>query len=481
MRRVGRVAWAVLLPIAFAPTPGSAQDADLPDRPFLDSIPVPTLDFTPLEVVEREVAGVPVFHIVDGTLPLMDFAVHVRGGYGNFPREVYAAGTGLPLLLRSGGTAFRTGEELDEALEFHAVQLSVGGGGGSVTSSINVLVESMDTALVLWREMLRDPAFDTAAIAVWRGRELEAVRRREDNPGGFAFSEYNRLLYGDHPIGWEAERADFDADRVRPEVFAELHRRLLCPDNLILGVSGPLSWEEVRPRIERLLDGWPPCGDPVPPTPVPDVRRGPGVWLVPRDLDQATVVITQPVELPQADTPEYFASRIGHAILGASGLSSRLNQRLRTELGYTYGASSVWTTPRRWPGLMGATTSVRPEVVVPTLHEIVAQIERLRTEAPDAAEIRARVDEAVNGWVFNFDSPALILSRRIGFRAGELPDDWLEIFLDRIREVRPEAVRDVFRDRITPDAWVVLVVGDPERIGEGLEAFGPVTVFEPGG
>lgn len=481
-RATVRSAWTATPAVALvaallAAAPLRAQDAGLPPRPFLDSIPVEPLVFDAVDADEYVVDGVTVFHIRDDALPLVDLAVHFEGGWSRVERGWWGAGSGLPALLRSGGTAAMTPLAFDEALERHAVQLTVGGTGSAITSSINVLVERLDTALALWGDMLRTPAFDTAAIGTWVGREVEAVRRAGDDPGRLAFAETNRLLYGDHPIGWEPAVEDFARDRVTPEVFRALHRRILCPDRMLLGVTGPLPWEELRPRIERLLADWPACGDPLPESPVPEVHDTPGVWIVPRELDQATLVVVQPVTLPQDDTPEWFASRIGHALLGASGLSSRLNQRLRTQLGFTYGAASVWTTPRRWPGLVGATTQVRPEVAVDALREIVAEIDRLRTEPPPPAEIDARVDEAVNGWVFNFESPARILGRRMAFRAGELPDDWLSLYLERISAVTPEAVRDVFREKVDPDGWVVIVVGDPARIGPELAEFGPITVL----
>jgi zinc protease len=101
------------------------------------------------------------------------------------------------------------------------------------------------------------------------------------------------------------------------------------------------------------------------------------------------------------------------------------------------------------------------------------------TETPPSEdEVDRTVDEIVNGFVFNFESPAQIVSRQMAYRASRLPDDWLERYLAGIQEVDAEDVRRVFREHVHPEQMVILVVGDPEKMDEPLAALGPVTVLE---
>jgi zinc protease len=83
----------------------------------------------------------------------------------------------------------------------------------------------------------------------------------------------------------------------------------------------------------------------------------------------------------------------------------------------------------------------------------------------------------VNGWVFNFDSPARIVSRMIAYRASGLPDDWLERYLAGIQAVDAEAVETVYRRYLRPEELVILVVGDGEALRDSLEALGPVRLL----
>lgn len=441
---------------------------------------VPDLEFQPPEVSEHRLSnGVTVFFLPDSTLPLVGFQARFAGGWGRFDRSRYAAGTALPTLLRRGGTRDRPPDSVTHALEYLALQTTFGGSGESVTSTMNTLTEHLDDAVALWTEMLREPGFDSAEVDLWRERELEAVRRRSDDPGRLAFSEFNRLLYGDHPVGWEMREDDLSPAHLTSEAVHWVHRRVLCPENLLLGVVGDASWDEVGPLLEREMEGWGPCVEPTPDPPQAQVGAPPGVYLIPKAVNQSVVVLAHPVTLKQGDGPDYFAAQIGNSILGAGGFSSRLLGRVRTEEGLAYGASSIWTTPRRYDGLLGATTRTRTDATVEVIQVIQETLRSMIDDPATAGDVQTAVDEWVNGWVFNFASPSRMVGRMIAYRASGLPDDWLERYLAGIQAVDAPSVEAVYRRHLRPGELVILVVGDEEALRGPLETLGPVTLLSP--
>jgi zinc protease len=424
--------------------------------------------------------GVRVLHLEDRSLPLVNVFARFRGGSSHFPRAYYAAATALPSLVRSGGTRTLPPDSVDALLERYAIGTSVGTGGESAFASLNTLTRNLDVALDLLGAMLRTPGLDSAMVEVWRGQELESVRRRADEPGRLAFSEFNRLIFGDHPIGWEMDASDLEPDDLSRERLEWVHARVFCRENLLLGVAGDVSWAELRPRLERLAGRWPACAERLARIPIPAMRAQPGVFLIARPIEQSTVVLAHPAALRQGDTEPFFASRIGSSILGSGGLSSRLMTRVRSEKGYAYSVSSLWTTPRTYDGLVGAVTQTKPESTVAAIRLILATVDEMTRQPPTDAEVSRTVDEIVNGFVFNFESPSQIVARRMALLADGLPDDWLQRYLAGIQKVSAEDVRDVFARHVRPDRMVILVLGDPAKLDEPLERLGPVTILNVG-
>jgi zinc protease len=475
----GRAAASTVATLAALALAAPAASAQVPSgRQAVEALVFGPLEFTPPTVERREVSGVKVLLLEDRDLPLVNVYARFRGGYGFFEREWYAPAIGLPAVLRTGGTTDLSPDSVDQLFEFYSIQASFGTGGGSISIALNTVTEHLGVALDLWGDLIALPRFDAEQIELWRGREIEGARRRADDPGSLAYSQFNRLMYGDHPVGWEMRPVDLEPGLVTPERFREMHRRIVCRENLILGVTGDVSWEEMRGPLQALVDALAPCPGALPEAPAPNIRREPGVFLLERDLEQAFIVMAHPVSVRLADDPTYFAATIGNSILGGGGFSSRLIGRLRTEQGWTYAVSSLWTMPRRYDGVVGATTSTRPDAAVPAIRLMLETMDEMRDGPPTEAEIRTAVDAVVNGFAFNFETPGQIVSRMMFYAAEDWPEDWLEVYARGIQEVTPEQVRQVFADHVRPDDMTIMVVGDPERIGRvALATLGPVTVL----
>lgn len=476
MRRRWRFGCLVLAAVAGLPASAATSAQEPP--PGIADLTFEPLRFEQPTADHHEVAGVPVLFLEDRDLPLVTVLVGFEGGYGLFPRTHYAAAMALPALLRYGGTRGMSPDSVDAEIDTYAIQLSFGSAGGAISSSMNVLSEHFARGMRIWGEMITAPGFDDTEVAAWRGRQLETVLRRPDDPSTLAFSEFNRLLYGDHPIGWEMTGADLTPEVMNRTRLEEVHGRIVCRDNLILGLTGDVSWAEARDVVEAFVASVAPCEEPLPDPPIPDVRAKPGVYLMHKALDQAVVVLAHPTDLPLADDPEYFSSTIGNTILGAGGFSSRLMARVRTEEGYAYSASSLWTTPRRYPGLLGAVTRTRPETAVPAIELILETMTELAEAPPREEEVETTVDRIVNGFVFNFETAAQIVSRSMYYMAQDLPEDWLERYLRGVQDVDAEDVSRVFRTHLRPEDMTIFVLGDTARIGvDTIGRLGPVTVL----
>jgi zinc protease len=448
-------------------------------REAMASITAEPLEFVPPQPERHEVGGVTALLLEDTSLPLVNVMARFRGGYGLFGRDWFAVAMGLPAMLRYGGTTALSPDSVELLLDFHAMQTSFESSGVSLGASLNTLTDQLDESLDLWWDLVARPGFDPEQIDVWRGRELERVLRRRDDPGGLAYSAFNRLMYGDHSIGWELDASDLAPERVAATRFQEMHRRIFCRENLVLGVAGDLSWEEAEPRLERLVEALPSCTEEVPRAQAPEIRREPGVFVIDRDLEQTVIIMAHPTSVHLADDPSFFAATIGNSILGGGGFSSRILQRVRTDEGYAYSASSLWTTPRSYDGLVGAVTRTRPEAAVPAIGVILGAMEELRETAPTEAEVKTAVDRIANGYVFNFQSADQIVSRMMLYVYGELPEDWLERYAQGVQQVTPEDIRRVFAEHLKPEEMTILVVGDPDRIGRGaLDGLGPVTLLD---
>lgn len=474
-RRAERFAVTALLLVGAGP---AATQEPAVGREAALALPVEPLEFRAPRPEAHEILGVPVLFLSDPSLPLVTVRAHLDGGYAHFERSRFSSGLALSSLLRTGGTRELPPDSVDRLLEHYALAMSFASGGKGSSASVNTLSEHLGLALDLWGAMLTRPGFDPDELEVWRGREMEMIRRRGDDPTRLAFESFNRLSYGDHPVGWRMELGDLEPDRLSRSRLEWLHARVYCRDNLVLGMTGDVTWAQAGPLLRSLVERFPPCPEPLPEAPAPAVLREGGIYLVPRDLEQSTVVMAHGTPIVQGDTPDYFASRIADQILGGAGFGSRLLSRLRTERGYAYHASSLWTTPSEGEGLVGALTQTRAGTTVSSIRLMLEVMDELVRRPPSREEVDRVVRRIANGFVFNFEAADQIVGRRVLYRAQGLPDDWLQRYLEGTQAVGPEEVHRVVADHLHPERMVILVVGDPS-LEEELRALGDVRVWDP--
>jgi zinc protease len=188
--------------------------------------------------------------------------------------------------------------------------------------------------------------------------------------------------------------------------------------------------------------------------------------------------MAQPGGIVQSDDSEYYASRIGNSILGGSGFSSRIMSRVRTEKGYAYSASSLWTTPYRNEGIVGAWTQTKGESTIAAIRLILDTMAEMGEVPPTTEEVDRAIAQIANGFVFNFQNPAQIVSRQMFYLAQGLPPDWLESYLRGIQRVRPSDVRRVFAEHVDPEEMIILILGNPDNFDLSPETLGDVQILE---
>jgi len=468
-----------LAPVGGADRGGATAVA--PESPALGRAVIDTLSFPPLEFEPPEPErfslsnGIEVYYMEDRSLPLVELYALRRGGSAHFDRSEMAAVNAVSgALLLSGGTRSLDPDSLAWLMEYHALGMSFSNSGTAMLAGIETPTRHLDLALRLWVEVLRHPRFDPDRVENWRLSQLDMVRRAEDQPGSVAVRTFNRVLFGDHPIGWELQPEDLAPGVLTEERLRRLHEAMMCADNLTLGVVGDISRADAAAKLEAAFGDMPACAQRLVPPDPPVIRDEAGVFIVHKAVNQTALVMGQPGGILQRDDPEYYAAQVANWILGGSGLSSRISKRVRTDEGLAYGAGTIWGAGIRHERAFGAFTQTRADATVATALVIRDVLEQARREPPTEEEVQLAIDNTVNAFVFAFQTPGTVVTRQMGYRASGLPADWLQRYVAGIQQVTPQAVHEVVRRHIRPQDWTIVIVGDTTKFDAAPETLGPV-------
>jgi len=434
----------------------------------------------PIEIPQVETFTLPngmkVFLLEDHELPLVHGAARIRTGNLFDPADKVGLATMTGMVMRTGGTKDKTGDELDIELENIAasVESSIEETFGSV--SFNTLTENTDEVMGIFHDVLTAPEFRQGKIDLAKTQMRSSISRRNDNARDIALREFSNIIYGkDTPYGWE-EQYDTVAAITRGDLQA-FYQRYFFPSNVLLAVWGDFKSAEMQARLEKMFAGWTVKQAPAPPFPKVSGKPAPGVFLaVKSDVSQTFFGMGQWGS--EFNDKQYPALEIMADILGG-GFQSRLFQRVRTKMGDAYEIDAYWGANYDHPGLFEISGSTKSVSTVEALKAIQEEVARIRSSEVSEEELKTAKDTALNSLVFAFDTKSKTIQRMLNYEYYGYPRDFIQQYQKALGAVTRADVLRVARERLDPAAFTVVAVGNPEQFLEPLTALGkPVTPID---
>ncbi len=445
------------------------------------SVLVQRMTFPPLQVtvprvgreVERRVLenGIILYLVEDRLLPVLDVYAVFRAGTLYEPDVRPGLAQLTASQLRNGGTRSLRYDALNEELEVLGASIEVSVSDEAISLSLGALAKDTEQLLQILADVIRQPAFDPDPLQTAKGRIIEDLRRLPDSPPRLLAREFNRTMYTDaHPLGRPLTPLQVKA--IQREDLEAYHRRFFHPNNMMLAVVGDFRREEMVAKIQAVFGDWPQGSLSLPPLPEVQPRFERGVYVVPRGLTQASLTLGH-FGIKRTN-PDRYAIELMDYILGGSGFTSRIMERVRTEEGLAYSVGTSFPTSTRDISLFRATLQTKNENVPRAVSAILEEMARIQRD-PVTPEELERAKEAIgNSFVFRFTSRFGTVVQLLSLEFDGYPSDYYETLLDRYRAVTPADIQRVARQYLRPDASTIVVVGDATKFEPAMAPFGPV-------
>lgn len=233
--------------------------------------------------------------------------------------------------------------------------------------------------------------FPSAEMEKEKGVIVEEIKMYQDLPPRRIHDVLMCLLYGDEPAGWDvAGTPETVKAMTRDNIVAYRGAHYVSGATTVV-VSGSVSEREARAAVSDAFSAMP-SGAKQGKLVVKEAQKKPLLALEFRKTDQVHLAFgIRSCALYHDDIP---ALRVATAILGG-GMSSRLFQKMRDELGICYyvGASAESFTDH---GFLEITAGVPLKRLDEALRAILAEVRRLKQDGVSGEEL-ARVKEYLTG------------------------------------------------------------------------------------
>jgi len=353
------------------------------------------------------------------------------------------------------GTRNRTARDIALALEVLGGSLDAYTAREHTSFQARVLDEHLPQAADVVADLIFRPALRAADLSLERKVVLEEISMVDDTPDDLVFELHNEALWGAHPYGYSILGTRDTVSSLSVRDLRDLHERAYHPEHIVVAVSGNVDHDHLLDTLEQT--GWAdvPRGDtPAAATQVP-VSRPPRTVHVERDTTQTHLVFGAPA-VSHGD-PRRYAMSLVSMLLGG-GMSSRLFQRVREELGLAY---SVYTYQsfHADAGVHGVYVGTAPATATAAEEAIRAELRLLSEQGIPDDELAAGKSQLKGQITLSLESVSSRMYRAAAVELYNEPYKALDELLGEIDRIDGDAVAAICRDYFAPENHTVLSLG----------------------
>jgi len=422
--------------------------------------------------------GLTVLVLEQHKLPTVAFTLWVETGALADPKDLPGLAKATAEMLREG-TAHRSSAQVASDVDGLGASLGASADFGADTTTINAsgLSESTNRLLELMSDVVLNPTYPPDEFAIYQKRQLAQVEQLRSRSAFLAQERLHKVLYGDFAAALVSATPQ-SLKTMSPAELKDFHDRYYVPNNALLGVAGDVQFDQVVSLIQKYFGAW--KGHTVAP---PDLGKisppaASKVTLVDRPDSVQTNILAGDLALRRAD-PDFIPLTVMNRVVGG-GPSARLFLNLREKHGYTYGAYSAFTSDI-YPGVWRANTEVRNAVTDGSLHELMEEFKRIRTEPVPEPELDEARRAIVASFALSLEQPSTLLSFWMTANYYRLPEDYWDRYPEQIAKVTPEVVGRVAKKYVDLDHLQIVCVGDGKQIKDVLKKYGPLEVYDVDG
>ncbi|UCD23444.1 MAG: insulinase family protein [Gemmatimonadota bacterium] len=422
--------------------------------------------------------GLNVLVIEDREIPLVQFEIHLRGGHLlDDPAKPGVAN--LLAQTMTEGTATKTPDELEHAIDLLGASINVSSGSQSFTIRGSTLARNYNATMALVEEILLEPRWDEERFELARQRVRNTLRQRSGNPNALASDIFQKLIYGDHILAQSSIGNIGAIDEITLDDLQAYYQNAIVPGVAAFHAVGAITLEEATASLTGIAERWQGGSVAFPTAPTWNSNRAGLYFLDIPNSAQSRLTIGR-LALAAPD-PDYYPATVMNFRLGGGGFASDLTQVLREGKGYTYGIGSRFSGTE-FPGPFSISSGVRSNITLEALELIKDIVERHGPEF-DEEDLAATKGFLIKANARAFETLGAKLNMLGNMSAYGFPADYVlqrETIVENMTIERIQQLADQYLD--TND-MVWLVVGDARTQRARLRALGlgtPIVINRDG-
>jgi zinc protease len=429
------------------------------DRSIIPS-PSSELKFTLPEVVTFKLANaLDVIFVKRSSLPILRMNLIINGGSNTDPAGKKGLANLFTMMIDEGAGGYN-GLELMDEFDILGSSFDISCNNDGLYLGLRTLKENADRSIDLFSKIMTEPHFDEISFAREKRKLLTRLMQLKDDPEEIASSVFEYTVFGkDDPYAFPSMGYEDDIKDITVEEIKNFYKNYFVPNNSAMIVVGDITKDELTDKLNKYLYRWAPkileienykC----------KAKESTGIYIIHKDDSVQSEIRIGHISAKR-DKRDVFSRTLMNNILGGQ-FSSRINLNLREDKGYTYGAFSRFNYFKE-NAIFYVSTSAGIENTGKAIVEIIKELNLIR-EGVTEKELDFAKTSTIRKFPSNFETNRQVAYNLTTKYLYNLPDDYYDSYINKIREVTIEEVNKAAIDHIHSDKLTILIVGDKNKL-----------------
>jgi len=353
------------------------------------------------------------------------------------------------------GTETRSAKDISLALETLGGSLDAYTAREHTSYQARVLDEHVREAADVIGDMMFRPLLRDSDLKLERKVVLEEIAMVDDTPDDLVFDVHNERMWGDNGYGFRILGTRETVSSFSTRDLRALHEAAYRPDNIVVAAAGSIDHDELVDVLGEA--GWLDAGpalttDFTAPDPV---AQAPSYTHVERPGAQTQLVFGSTA--PAHNDARRYAFCLASMLLGG-GMSSRLFQRVREDLGLAYAVHTFSSFYSR-AGMHGVYVGTSPESANEAAVAVLAELARIATQGIPGDELTAGKQQLKGQITLSLETPSSRMYRAAGLELYGEPFRSLDEMLSLVDAIDEEIVSEVCAACFEPSGQTVVSLG----------------------
>jgi predicted Zn-dependent peptidase len=353
------------------------------------------------------------------------------------------------------GTERRSARQIALELEVRGGSLDAYTSRDHTSYQAHVLDTDLPLAADILTDLVRRPLLREQDLALERNVVLEEINGVEDTPDDLVFELHSETLWPTHPYGYSILGSADTVGALSATDLQASHRNGYFRGNCVIAAAGNVDHEQLLAALGA--EGWfdgpaheAPLAPAAPGTPARGVVRREA-----RDTTQAHIVFGTDT-FPYADSRRYALAMLINAFGG--GMSSRLFQRIREDLGLAY-AVYAYHQFYRSAGQSGVYVGTQPGTAEQATEAILAEYRRMSSAGLSPEEIDDARRQLKGQVMLGLESPQSRMNRLATLSLQGEAYRPLDRVLEEIDAVGVDTLAAVAQEFFAPERQTIVRLG----------------------